>query len=167
MKKYLETSLGGTCSPTGAAGIFCTHFLLQCYAMIQTQAKNIADDADCNIHEVADERDYLVGEDNRSRSNDGRSACSPNTSTSITTSGKVDTRIRILFDKRRRSLDRIEQIRAEERRKLRQICTFKPDIGSKGDFSNTYSRINSKVPFASLKSSQKLATKKEGTAHEI
>ena len=97
------------------------------------------DDADCNLHEIADEREYMADNsyNERSRSNDGKSAC---TSTSnliaiiitigITMSGKVDARIRILYDKRRRSLDRIEHIRIEERRRLKQICTFKPDISS-------------------------------------
>lgn len=110
------------------------------------------DDDDCNIHEIADEKDYLAenspfgNQDNR-KSNDGRSACSPNTSTSITVSGKVETRIKILYDKRRRSLDRIEKIRAEERRALKQLCTFKPEISQYASKNNINSTFKSPVIF--------------------
>jgi len=54
----------------------------------------------------------------------------------------LQKRIQRMFDKRKRSLDRIRQIRIEEERLERSQCTFKPLITS-------YSPDTSTVPINS------------------
>ncbi len=114
LRKFLETSMSD-----------------QHVQSIASEFHSVDDDIDCNVHEIADERDYSLDDKIdplRSKSIEEESRCSP--STSISMSDRLGTRIRLLYDKRRRSLDKLEQIRAEERRKLRKVCPFKPKISS-------------------------------------
>lgn len=114
---------------------------------VKLSSKALDEEDEWSMYDVPDERNYSLTKETSSSKDKGSmlrlligSQRSPN----------IKDRIELMYEKRRRSLDKIDLIKHKEIEKLKEVCTFKPEITNYSRKHNIKPLFNSAVLLVAL-----------------
>eukprot|EP00826_Nyctotherus_ovalis_P060659 TRINITY_DN8538_c0_g5_i1.p4 TRINITY_DN8538_c0_g5~~TRINITY_DN8538_c0_g5_i1.p4 ORF type:complete len:132 (-),score=23.85 TRINITY_DN8538_c0_g5_i1:480-875(-) len=109
-------------------------------------SKHLGKESVWELGEVPDELDYKRSSTAQSKKLNESSRNSMISMQGVVTrlSSKLDDRVKVMYEKRRRSLDKLEEIKRRQKEEAIQDCTFKPMIKSyqfRKDLTGVFERL--------------------------